>query len=267
MRVNVDDVALSSSLRLSSTHFKYANSILIMSEPKNESDLSIRRAAIASLLHATLLAATGGYLDAFTFVGKGRVFANSMTGNVVIMGTLLAIGQWRRASARIPLILAFMVGTCCAKGMDAPPLRRIFRWPLMTSLTIEIVFLLVAGALPMSFPDSWLLMSISFAAALQNSTFARIEGQNLSTIMTTGNLKTLSESLVTLVFGPSDLGAGRRVRFFTAVCFCFLAGAVLGARLTPGIGNLALWPAALILLIVWLHLGWALWSIVKRERR
>jgi hypothetical protein len=30
--------------------------------------VSIRRAAIsASLLHATLLAATGGYLDAFTF--------------------------------------------------------------------------------------------------------------------------------------------------------------------------------------------------------
>ena len=43
--------------------------------------------------------------------------------------------------------------------------------------------------------------------------------------------------------------------------------AVLGARLTPSIGNLALWPAALMLLIVWLHLGWALWSIVKRERR
>jgi uncharacterized membrane protein YoaK (UPF0700 family) len=52
------------------------------------SDLSIRRAAIAaSLLQATPLAATGSYLDAFTFVGKGRVFANSMTGNVVIMGT------------------------------------------------------------------------------------------------------------------------------------------------------------------------------------
>jgi uncharacterized membrane protein YoaK (UPF0700 family) len=65
----------------------------------------------------------------------------------------------------------------------------------------------------------------------------------------------------TLIFGPSDLDAGRRVRFFTAVSFCFLAGAVLGARwLTPGIGNLALWPAALILLIVRLNLGWALWS-------
>ena len=85
--------------------------------------------------------------------------------------------------------------------------------------------------------------------------------------MTTGNLKTLSESLVTLAFGPSDLDAVRRVRFFAAVCCSFLAGAVLGAWLTPSIGNLALWPAALMLLIVWLHLGWALWSIVKRERR
>jgi hypothetical protein len=40
----------------------------------------------------------------------------------------------------------------------------------------------------------------------------------------------VNESLVTLVIGPSDLDAVRRVRFFGAVCFSFLAGAVLGAR-------------------------------------
>jgi Protein of unknown function (DUF1275) len=36
-----------------------------------------------------LLVAAGGYVDAFTFVGKGRVFATAMTDNVMIMGTLM----------------------------------------------------------------------------------------------------------------------------------------------------------------------------------
>jgi hypothetical protein len=88
----------------------------------------------ASLLHALLLAAAGGYLDAFTFVGKGGVFANAMTGNVVIMGSLMAAAKWTQAWFRIPPIAAFIAGVWCAKIFDLAPLRRIVRWPLMTSL-------------------------------------------------------------------------------------------------------------------------------------
>src|SRR6187402_1432230 len=40
----------------------------------------------ASVLLATLVSFSGGFLDAFTYVGHGRVFANAMTGNVVLLG-------------------------------------------------------------------------------------------------------------------------------------------------------------------------------------
>jgi hypothetical protein len=33
-----------------------------------------------------LLACAGGFLDAYTFVGRGGVFANAQTGNIVLLG-------------------------------------------------------------------------------------------------------------------------------------------------------------------------------------
>src|SRR5580658_6145873 len=33
-----------------------------------------------------LLAGVGGFLDAYTFVGRGGVFANAQTGNIVLLG-------------------------------------------------------------------------------------------------------------------------------------------------------------------------------------
>jgi uncharacterized membrane protein YoaK (UPF0700 family) len=50
-----------------------------------------------SLRLACLLAASGGYLDSFTFLGHGRVFANAQTGNVVLLGVYAATRHWGRA--------------------------------------------------------------------------------------------------------------------------------------------------------------------------
>src|SRR6185437_11215017 len=40
----------------------------------------------SSVAVACLLSLSGGFLDAFTYIGHGGVFANAMTGNVVLMG-------------------------------------------------------------------------------------------------------------------------------------------------------------------------------------
>ena len=49
-----------------------------------------------SLPLGLLLAAVGGFLDAFTFAGYGGVFANTQTGNIVLMGiTTLTMGNLR----------------------------------------------------------------------------------------------------------------------------------------------------------------------------
>ena len=40
-----------------------------------------------------LLAAAGGFLDAYTFICRGHVFANAQTGNIVLFGVSLARGD------------------------------------------------------------------------------------------------------------------------------------------------------------------------------
>jgi uncharacterized membrane protein YoaK (UPF0700 family) len=93
-----------------------------------------------------LLAAAGGYVDAFTFVGKGRVFATAMTGNVMIMGTMIAGNKWKQAWSRIPAIAAFIAAVWCAKICDLAPLPQ---QPRRKSLSLSFSFfreLLIYGA-------------------------------------------------------------------------------------------------------------------------
>src|SRR5258708_31743880 len=165
----------------------------------------------------------------------------------------MCAGKWTQAWFRIPPIAAFIAGVWCAKIFDLAPLRRIVRWPLMTSLAIEVALLLVGGTVPNGVADAWLVLGISFVAALQNSTFSRIEGLHVSTVITTGNLKNLSETSVTLAFGPRDPEAARRARFYGGIFLCFFFGGGFGAPLTPTIRKLALYPTGPVLVVVFAH--------------
>ena len=53
--------------------------------------------ASESLRLGLLLAVVGGFLEAYTFLSRGGVFANCETGNLVLLGLYLAQGQMVRA--------------------------------------------------------------------------------------------------------------------------------------------------------------------------
>ena len=44
-----------------------------------------------------LLTLSGGLQDAYTYFGRDGVFANAQTGNIVLLGTHVAAGQWSLA--------------------------------------------------------------------------------------------------------------------------------------------------------------------------
>jgi uncharacterized membrane protein YoaK (UPF0700 family) len=69
-----------------------------------------------------------------------------MTGNVMIMGTLIAGNKWKQAWSRIPAIAAFIAAVWCAKVFDLAPLPRL---PKRKSLSLSFSFfreLLIYGA-------------------------------------------------------------------------------------------------------------------------
>ena len=57
-----------------------------------------------------LLALVGGFLDAYTYICRGHVFANAQTGNLVLLGVYLTNGDWSKAFHYFMPVLAFVLG-------------------------------------------------------------------------------------------------------------------------------------------------------------
>ena len=66
---------------------------------------------------AALLALAGGFLDAYTYLCRGGVFANAQTGNMVLLALRAAEGRWQEAAAYLAPILAFALGVLVTEGM------------------------------------------------------------------------------------------------------------------------------------------------------
>ena len=196
------------------------------------------------------MASAGGFLDAFTYIGHGHVFANAMTGNVVLLGVALAGGDLRQSFVHVVPILAFLAGVMVAKLIHEPPLSRKFTRPHLTCLIFEIAFLLAVGFATPAFPNLWLTLGIAFVASLQLGTFAKVRGAKYASTFTTGNLRTLSESIVTLFLNPRDEDARILCAAFAIVCTAFFIGATIGGICTLRFGNHAAWIVA-----AWLACG------------
>ena len=209
-------------------------------------------AAEDSLPVAALLAASGGFLDAFTYVAHGHVFANAMTGNVVLLGVYAATGNWTQSWRHVPPILAFLLGVAAAQSIRLPQMHRWLPNPAVAALSAEMAFLLAGGWLPDRFPSLPLVLGISFLAALQSSSFRLLEKWPYNSTMTTGNLRSLAELPFEALSPGRRAEALRRARLLGIVCLAFLAGAVLGGICTLRLNNKALWAADVLLFFAWL---------------
>ena len=68
-----------------------------------------------TLFLGALLTVTGGFLDAYTYLCRGKVFANAQTGNIVLLGVKLAEGQFDALLHYLIPILAFALGVVVAE--------------------------------------------------------------------------------------------------------------------------------------------------------
>lgn len=211
-----------------------------------------------SLIIAGLLAVASGFLDALTFLNHGQVFANAMTGNIILTGVAAAGGHWWESLQHVLPIVTFMIGVLLGEIIAA---GKFIRWPAATTLGLEIVFLAVVAGLPSAFTAGWLALGISFVGALQSTSFRKVGGQSYSTIVTTNNLRSFVGNTVSAV-RTKDRKDRRLALWFGIVCLAFLVGGAIGALCTMAFGDRALWIAAGILTIAFALLVIGLW----RER-
>jgi uncharacterized membrane protein YoaK (UPF0700 family) len=214
------------------------------------STLEALRGSAKMLGISATLAWVGGYLDAFTFVGHGHVFANAMTGNVVLLGADAVSGSWRQCLPHILPIVMFLIGIAVARAMCKARNRRWLQSPELSVLWIEIVVFFALGWMPPQTSDFVITMSIAFVASMQMATFRNVNGLPFSSTYTSSNLRTMIENAFDWLFGGRQSNHLSAARDFVTICSMFLFGAIIGAFLTPRLHNAALWVAASVLLLV-----------------
>ena len=202
-----------------------------------------------TLLAASLLAATGGLLDAVVYLDHGHVFANAMTGNVILLGISALSHDWMQVARHVSPLVAFLTGVVASRFLRVFPRN----YAAIAVLMLEIVVLLIAGSLPDSFPDLLFTAIISFVSAFQVSTFRTVGRFTYNSTFVTGNLRDMSESFVN-GFLEVDPATGRkslaRSRKLGIICLFFLLGAMLGAWGSPRFADRTLWFAEPFLIIV-----------------
>jgi uncharacterized membrane protein YoaK (UPF0700 family) len=214
-----------------------------------------------ALLIASLLALTGGYLDAYTWIVH-RAFANAQTANLVFLWVYLTGGEWSKALHYVPPLFAFVVGVIMASCLrkfapgKAPEI----------SVVTEIVFLFVIAILHNRLPGVAGTLGLSFVAAFQTSSFPKVEGWNYSSVMATSNFRYTIEGLFAALSGSSETKPFRRPYVFGAMCIAFGVGAAIGAIMTEVTRAYSLAVPVALLAIVLLLCGQGLRISGRRAR-
>jgi len=195
------------------------------------------------------LAIVGGFLDSYTFICRGEVFANAQTGNIVLVGIELTKGNFEQALMAFFPIVAFIVGVIVAER-----LRDVnFSSPSFITgaeriiLIIEIIVLIIIGFIPNTVPHIFTTVPISFVSSVQISCFRKLVDSPYCTTMCTGNLRSACQSAY-IAFTRKDKKSVTTTIRYGIIIFSFLIGACAGGILTLQVGVKSIWFAALILI-------------------
>lgn len=193
-----------------------------------------------------LLAVCGGFLDAYTYICRGKVFANAQTGNMVLLGLNLVQGQVAKAMTYVIPIVAFALGIVLTEIFRGKCGDSRLHWRQIVVLA-EAVILAIVAFLPVGKWDMTANVLVSFVCAIQVQTFRKMRGSAYATTMCTGNLRSGTELLVHY-FQKKDRELLKRGLAFYGIIIFFIVGAGLGALLTPALGPWAVLVSAALLI-------------------
>ena len=199
-----------------------------------------------SFATGALLALAGGFLDAYTYICRGGVFANAQTGNIVLFGVKLAELQWRESLAYLLPIAAFFLGIFFAE-MVKHRFREQSRvhWRQII-LGVELLILLLVARLP---ERQNLLANtlVSFICSIQVESFRKVRGNPYATTMCTGNLRSATERLYLYRLSHDRNQLRRSLEYYGVIGF-FIIGAVAGAVFSHLLGLKAVLLVCIFLL-------------------
>ncbi len=200
-----------------------------------------------SFYTAMFLSLSGGLQDAYTYLFRGKVFANAQTGNIVLLSQHLFAGEWDQTFHYLVPLLAFALGVFVAELLHGrfKDLQSL-HWRQLVIL-LEIVLLFGVGF----FPQEWNLLAnalVSFSCAMQVQTFRKVNGYGFASTMCIGNLRSGTEALCVWMRTKNAKAKDKAFHYF-AIIFLFGLGAGFGSVGIQWFGRYAVWGSCLLLVV------------------
>lgn len=196
---------------------------------------------------AMFLSVSGGLQDVYTYLYRGKVFANAQTGNIVLCSVKLFEGDWSAVLHYLVPLCFFALGVFTAELLRQKfqQMQRL-HWRQLVVLC-EIVMLFVVGF----FPQEWNLMAnalVSFACAMQVQTFRKVNGYAFASTMCIGNMRSGMDSLCSWVLNRNP-AALKKSLYYWGIILLFALGAGLGSLTLDLCGAKAIWFSCLLLAV------------------
>lgn len=207
-----------------------------------------KRQMSETYLVASILAVTGGYLDAYSYICRGGVFANAQTGNIVLLGISILEGKWLSCIKYLIPILMFVLGVLTAEIVRKYVGESTFHWR-QHIVALEAFVLIVAAFLPNGAFDNVTNTLISFVCSLQVQSFRKVGTISFSTTMCTGNLRTASEDLFKYKDTKEVEFLKSSLKLFGIIGF-FIIGVIFGTLISESTGNHGVLAPVFLLIIV-----------------
>lgn len=200
-----------------------------------------------SFLTAVFLSLSGGLQDAYTYVYRGKVFANAQTGNIVLLSQNIYEQNWTTALHYFVPLLSFVLGVAIAEWIrQSFQTWQAIHWRQIVLLS-EILLLFAVGFLP---EDLNMLANavVSFSCAMQVQAFRKMTGYAFASTMCIGNMRSGMEALF-LYLRTHDRGTLKKSLCYWKIIFLFGFGAGIGGHFVSVFGAKTIWLSCALLLV------------------
>ena len=188
-----------------------------------------------SFFLTAILAIVGGFLDSYSYLMRGHVFANAQTGNIVLFGVNLQKRDFTQAFYYFVPILAFAVGVILVEIIKYfYKEEHKIHWR-QRIVALEFVLITVVGFIPLGQYDVV-------------ETFRRVHGHPFASTMCTGNLRSGTEALCQYFKTGDKTLKQKSLRYYGIITF-FIIGAVIGGFLTGRAGGSSIFICSILLAI------------------
>ncbi|MCH4177805.1 MAG: DUF1275 domain-containing protein [Streptococcaceae bacterium] len=176
-----------------------------------------------------LLTFIGGMLDSYTYIHYGA-FASAQTGNLILAIIGVYDHNWESVGKKLLSTAFFFIGIMLAKFMiDYFNHKKFHFWRLFL-LYIQALIFFILSFNAIQLHPSIVTIIIAFTAAIQWTSFDKINGLAYTNLFTTGNLKGLASNFYDYLKTKDKQFRERSIHFLSVVTV-FILGVVVSVYL------------------------------------